>query len=107
MFFENDGSCSRKGWKYTYKGADLLQSVLDLHEIASAQETQFREERAALLRDHREDPRSHKAKELEVGLLEAAKLKEELSVYRAEFSRNPEREYHLGLGDVVFFGLNT
>jgi hypothetical protein len=31
--------------------------------------------------------------------------REELMVFVHEFTRQPDREYHLALGDVVFFGM--
>jgi hypothetical protein len=70
-----------------------------------AQEREARESVINLTRDPNTNPTDRKVDEAKRAVITAATLVEELAVYCHEFARNPDREYHLSSGDVVFFDL--
>lgn len=105
MYFENS-SPSREGWKFSYKGHELAESAKKLLLKFRKEELAHRTELANLLNNKMiagNDERVGRArKSIELNGKEA----EACSVWVFEFSRNPEREYNLSLGDVVYFGFN-
>lgn len=95
----------RTGWKYTYKGAELLryaEARLAFHQERAAQTRADYGRRVGDRTVKLQDDESQK-------LLRAtethASLAEQCEVFVHEFRRSPEREFQLALGDVVFFGL--
>lgn len=98
-------SYNRLEWKYTYKASELLASAKKLLTFHTNKELEARNKTADLLRDtfvNQNDPRFN---ELKRDISTHGTLKEQCQVFVHEFSRDPKREYSLGLGDVTFFEL--
>lgn len=96
---------SRNGWKFTYKGGDLINAAKAKVDFFAAREEKFRKEAEESIRDRSKAINSEQNSRTQTNLAEAATQKEACEVFFYEFTRNPDREYFLGLGDVVFFGL--
>ena len=104
MYLDNTNT-SRSGWRYTYKGAEMLSFTKTKLAIACSQEKEARELVIRLTRDPNTNPADQKVEEAKRTVVKSATLVEELMVFTHEFARNPERDYSLSMGDVVFFGL--
>jgi hypothetical protein len=104
MYFEQSLQ-NRQGWKYTYTGEQMLKSAKRLRDQFRSIEIAKRNDLADLLRDPNVSQSDSRIKELRDDIQYNGKLYEECCVYAHEFARNPDREYHLALGDVVFFCL--
>lgn len=96
---------SRSGWKYNYKGSELLPFAKKrLAEYYEAEKT-ARNSMSKLITDlnrHQDDPDIAKCR---AAIESNGTQREELMVLVHEFGRLPDREYNLSLGDVVFFGM--
>ncbi len=98
-------SAQRTEWEYEYSAKELLNQAVMLLQRHSLKEQEARNKTADLLRDvsvNQNDPRFN---ELKRDITTHGTLKEQCEVFVHEFSRNPERIYKLGLGDVSFFEL--
>ena len=103
--FNDNVSANRTGWTYSYFGSQLLKAATKLHKEYSFKEESSRNTVAGLMKDmsvSHNDPRVEDAKR---EIVKYGTLKEQCLVFKHEFTRNPDKEYHLGLGDVTFFGL--
>lgn len=104
MYFDQDKS--RTNWKFTYTGKELQEPTKNLYLDAHNKEDICRKQMSDLVHDpliHHDSPvLQNLTKEMEIW----GRQKEECGVLCHEFDRNPEREFHLSLGDVVFFGLS-
>ena len=96
---------SRNGWKFTYKGGELIKAAKEKVAFFAAREEKFRKEAEAAISDRSRAINSEQNSRTQANLAEAATQKEACEVFFYEFTRNPDREYFLGLSDVVFFGL--
>ena len=95
----------RRSFKYSYTGAHLqpfAQKKLAEYERA---ETTARALVAKLLTDRTVSADSRELTAAKEDIEFNAKQAEECSVHVHEFARTPDRDFHLFLGDVVFFGL--
>jgi hypothetical protein len=64
-----------------------------------------RERLAALLRDASVGHDDKRVREDKTEIEHAGVQREHCAVFVQEFGRTPDREFHLSLGDVVYFGL--
>jgi hypothetical protein len=96
---------SRSTFRYPYKGGDVLSHAEARLKQKCEEEREARELVIKLTRDPKVSPTDRQVEEAKRNVVSAATVVEELGVYVHEFRRNPEREYNLSLGDVVFFGL--
>lgn len=94
---------SREGWKFTYKGSHLLPFAKDRYTEYKKLELEKRNEMAELLKD--ENQSISRMEGLNKKVEELGRLSELCAVFQHEFNRTPDREFHLAIGDVVFFGL--
>jgi hypothetical protein len=96
---------NREGWKFTYKGSELLAAAEKRVKHFSALEKDLRDQLSKRLADRSKNLTSSKNDELKSRATMAATLREQCEVFAHEFERLPEREFYLSIGDVVFFGL--
>lgn len=104
MYLDNTHT-SRSGFRYTYQGQELLPYAEARLKEKCVEERAAREEVIRLTRDPAVNPGDVKVEQAKRNVLATATVVEELGVYVHEFGRNPEREFNLSSGDVVFFGL--
>jgi len=96
---------NRSGWKYTYTGKELLPfAKLCLANYYKA-ESQARAEMSKLIQDMRRNQDDPALVQCRKDIESNGSMREELMVFVHEFTRQPDREYYLALGDVVFFGM--
>lgn len=98
MYYESVKN--RENWRYTYTGKDLLAAAERKRDEFHAAAEAAREEVDALLQ-HATTLRQKARDAIEKN----GRHHEQCVVFVHEFRRNPNREFHLAIGDVVFFGL--
>jgi hypothetical protein len=103
--FNDNVSAGRTSWTYKYKGADLLPYATKLYHEYHAKEEASRNRMADLMKDMSVSQNDPKISDTKRDILSFGTLKEQCSVFKHEFARNPDNTYELGLGDVTFFGL--
>lgn len=104
MYFENTNA-NRATWKYTHKGSQLVVEAQRLHDEAFKKEMAARNRLADLMKDPTVPHGGEDVLRAKSEIDKWGKQREECAVFTYEFAENPEREFHLALGDVVFFGL--
>lgn len=96
---------NRSGWKYSYTGKDLLPYAKKcLAEYYEAEES-ARIKMSTLIKDMNRTQDDPDIARCRAAIESNGSQREELMVFVHEFTRQPEREYFLALGDVVFFGM--
>lgn len=105
--FNDNVSPKRMEWEYTYKGSELLNKAVLLRERFAAKELEARNKTADLLRDVNVNQNDSRFNELKREITTNGTLKEQCDVFVHQFSREPDREFNLGLGDVTFFELTA
>lgn len=98
-------SASREGWKYTYKGKDLQGAARRRHLYYLTEEFTGRQKLAEYVRDIKVSQNDQILEDLKRRVTENGKLREQCAVFLHEFTRSPDKEFMLSLGDVVFFEL--
>jgi hypothetical protein len=96
---------NRSGWKYTYTGKDLLPYAKKRLAEYYAAESEARSKMSELIKDMRRSQDDSDIVKCRQAIESNGSQREELMVFVHEFSRQPEKEHYLALGDVVFFGL--
>lgn len=104
MYFEHSNA-NRETWKYSYFGRDLLPYAIRAYQGYLAEEKKARAELSALIADIKISHESKQVQDAKRSIEFNGKQREACSVYVHEFERSRDREFHLNLGDVVFFGL--
>ena len=104
--FNDNVSANRTGWTYLYSGKELLGPATKLYAEFLTKETDARNRMADFMRDMSIANNDRRVEEVKREIVSFGTTKEQLSVFKHEFARNPEMVYSLGLGDVTFFGLN-
>lgn len=105
--FNDNVSPKRMEWEYTYTGRELLPKALMLRDRFAAKELDARNKTADLLRDVNVNQNDSRFSELKREITSNGTLKEQCEVFVHQFSREMDREFTLGLGDVTFFELTT
>ena len=105
MYHEHGSFTSRSNWKYTYTGKDLLDSATNKFVEFREKERVARSKIAELMQNMKVSTKDEEIAQLKRDVEKFGKLREECAVFVHEFHRLPEREFHLSLGDVVFFDL--
>lgn len=95
----------RTEWQHTYTGKELLPYAKRKHEHWSKREDKARVEMAKLMGDRAVRGDDPKVKDLQQEIETSGNETEQCAVHMHEFSRKPEREFSLSLGDVVYFGM--
>jgi hypothetical protein len=96
---------SRTGWKFSYKGSDLVAAAQAKLAEYTRRETEARQEMSKLMADMRVSPTGEDCSKLKSAIENYGTIREQCQVFAHEFARTPDREFNLSLGDVVFFGL--
>lgn len=101
--YNDDRGTKREGWVYPYKGSDLLpfaRRKLAEHRDAERAAREYVSEK---IRDagNNDDGIEKARRDIAVH----GNTREQCQVFAHEFERNPDREFTLSLGDVVFFGI--
>ena len=104
MYFDNSVT-GRETWKYSYTGEELWAPAADCLKKFTDGEREARNSLADLLRDPNVSQDDQRIKDLRVAIEFNGRQREACKVFAREFNRTPEREFHLSLGDVVYFGL--
>ena len=104
MINENTNN-RRNNWSFPYKARMLLPHAQRQLEAFRAEESALRKRMAELIQDPAMFHNDALLQQVKRDIDRAAGLREQFEVYVHEFVRLPEHEYHLGLSDVVFFGL--
>lgn len=94
---------SREGWKYPFKGAELLPKAKAALEKYTTEEIGSRKQMADLMLSIAVNANSKEVEDCKSEIGKAARLKEQCQVWVHCFEREPEREFNLAMGDVVFF----
>lgn len=97
---------NRSGWKYTYKGQDLIPPAQSKLAEYRQKEIDERAKMAKMLNDRTCSIQSKEIQDCEKKIADYGALVEQLEVFCYEFQRTPDRDFILALGDVVFFGLH-
>jgi hypothetical protein len=104
MFFEKSHSfVNRHGWTFTHTGEELCPLAANRFREFKEAELKARNIAAKLLQDptvHHEDKKVLAAKD---DIQKFGALAEKCAVWTHEFERTPEREFTLGVNDVLFF----
>jgi hypothetical protein len=96
---------NRSGWKYTYTGKELLPFAKKCLANYYAAEKEARTKMSLLIKDMNRTQDDPEIARCRTAIEGNGSQREELMVFVHEFTRAPEREYNLALGDVVFFGM--
>lgn len=102
--YSDHRNTGREGWKYTYKGGDLLEPAKTRLVYWQGLERELRDKLAAHFKGTGAITGS-KIQKVQESARHAGMMVEQLQVFVHEFTRFPDREYLLAMGDVVFFGI--
>ncbi len=105
--FNDNVSPRRNEWEYVYSGRELLPRAKMLLERHTTKEMEARNKTADLLRDTNVSQNDSRFTELKRDINTHGTLREQCEVFVLQFSREPDRQFTLGLGDVTFFELTT
>lgn len=97
---------NRDSWKFIYRGAEILPHAEAALGRFAAAEMDNRNTLADLLRDPNVSHEDRRIAEFKKQIEHAGSERERCAVYVHEFRRAGDREYHLSLGDVTYFGLH-
>jgi len=103
--YNEQGTQRRSEWKFPYKARLLRPYALRKLAHHQAEETALREKMAVMIKDPATFHNDAALQQVKQGIDRHSALREQFEVYCHEFQRLPESEYHLALGDVVFFGI--
>ncbi len=91
--------------KYSYKGSELLEAAKQKYEEFLTKEKEARTVVIQLMGNMLVSHDDNGLKDAKKAIEHNGSLREQCAVFIHEFGRNPDRDYHLSLGDVVFFNL--
>ncbi len=103
--FNDNVSPRRHDWEYTYTGQFLLPYAEKLYKEFRAKEEEARNRMAGYMKDMNIANNDRRVEDTKREIVSFGTAKEQCAVFKHEFKRRPEQEFHLGLGDVTFFGL--
>jgi hypothetical protein len=107
MMNEQSYQTERSGWKFVYKGEDLLPFARRRLAEHQAVEAQLRDKLAKMIREPASFHDDARLQQLKLDVDRHAGLREQFEVYCHEFARTPKKEFSLKLSDVVFFGIHS
>ena len=107
-------STKREGWVYTYLGSELLEAAKKKQAHYASKERHARETLGNLYKDSTVSSQDESEFTFLITCIDDLKkevdtlgnLHEQCDVFVHEFTRSPDREFHLSLGDVTFFDLH-
>lgn len=101
----NEGGGKRLEWSFPYKARMLLPYATRKLTQHQTEETALRARMAAMIQDPATFHDDGAFQQVKRDIDRHSGLREQFEVYCHEFTRLPEREYHLSLADVVYFGM--
>jgi hypothetical protein len=106
MGMYNDYSnVKRTEWKFNYSGQELLEAARQKHAEFLRKEKNAREQMASMMMDMTVAQSDSRMSECKNEIEKAGQERERCMVWIHEFTRKPEREFLLSLGDVTYFNL--
>ena len=105
MYLDNSSNICRIGWKFNYKGSELLAAFEAKFKESKQIETDAREQLAALLLDPKVTRNDERCVKHDRTIDTHGAIAEMCEVLVHEAKRSPDREFTLAIGDVVFFDL--
>lgn len=103
--FNDYRGTNREGWKYTYKGGELLEAAKRKWAELRQKEMDARNNVAAMLKDEKVSPNDDRLEEGKRLIEKYGNEREQCMVFCHEFARAADRDFTLGLGDVTYFDL--
>lgn len=103
--FNDNVSTQRNSWKYAHSGKELLPYAQKLYQEFAVKEEAARKAMAGFMLDMKVSNSSAEVENAKHDIISFGTLKEQCLVFVYEFTRRPDEQYLLGLGDVTFFGL--
>jgi len=103
--YNDHRNVNRQTWKFTYKGQDLIEAAQKKLVFFRQKEMEARAEASRLMQDATVSHDSDEVQKCRTQVATNGDNAEQCAVFVHEFQRTPEREFHLSLGDVVFFDL--
>ncbi len=107
MYLEHSSSTNRMSWIYVYTGSELLVRAEELLKEYAKKEKAARGLIATLMQNIGIAVSDKKNDDAKREVERVARIHEECQVYVHEFNRNPDKEFKLSIGDVVFFKFPT
>jgi len=96
---------NRENWSFSYKAKQLLPHAERKRDHAKLKETAARQQMAILMNDANVRASDNRVEEARSDIERYADLYEKCVIWCWEFSRDPEHEFTLKLGDVSFFDI--
>ena len=96
---------NRENWEFIYTGAELLAAAKRKHAEFASDEKEARAKMAEFMVDMTVAQSDARISDCRSDVETAGTQRERCMVWIHEFSRNPEKEYVLELGDVTYFDL--
>ncbi|MGC4042490.1 MAG: hypothetical protein QM758_01655 [Armatimonas sp.] len=103
--YNDNSNINRFEWKFTYQASELLEAVRKKYREFHSKEKEARAKLAELMVDMNVTQSDTRIAELRREIESAGLERERCAAWVHEFSRNPEREFYLRLGDVTYFDL--
>jgi len=103
--YNDNRHTNRLSWEYSYTGAELLEAARKKHDEFAAKEKEAREKMATFMVDMSMAQSDARIADCRSDVEEAGSERERCMVWIHEFSRNPQKEYSLELGDITYFDL--
>jgi len=97
----------RDAWNFTYTGKDLVDVCKAKWQEMYRREKKARQDASSLMSNMEITRNDQRVVEAETEISRCGSAREQLEIFIMEFSRNPTREYTLGIGDVSYFDLHT
>jgi len=104
MYFDR-GTGKREGWLYVYLGSEIEEAAVLLRDEHREIEMAARKCVAELLANGHISHDDDRVRREKVNIENHGKEAEACKVFAHQFRRNPDREFSLSIGDVVYFGL--
>lgn len=106
MYHEFRNDCKRTGWLFTYKASEIIECARDRLAHYTKLEHDARKIISELMLDKTVASSDKRIEDARSAVAHNGAIVEQLDIWVHEFHRNPDREYQLALGDVVFFELH-
>lgn len=105
MYNDFSSTTRRSEWRYSYLGKELLPFAKAKYEYYTDEEQKARNKMADMLRDPNVRASDPNIDQLKRSIESFGSEREKCIVWLHEFTRKPDVEYNLCLGDVTYFGI--
>ena len=103
--YNDYSNASRTGWNFNWKGSELLPKAQAKLQVNADKEAAARKTVTTLVSDPGVERNDMRVTQANQDIQTYGNLAEQDRVFVMQFAREPDREYQLSLGDVVYFGL--